>query len=378
MDNAICRMTGAEFPLFAFSHCRDVVAAVSRAGGFGVLGCSSHGSHELEAELAWIDAHVDGRPYGVDILFPQVQQASSGMTMQDFVAAIPDRHVDFVVELLASHGVEIRREEVIRDRLPPTAPDEAEALLDIAFRHPVRLIANALGVAPPRMIARARAAGVPVAALVGTKAHAVKQAQAGVDIIVAQGTEAAGHCGEVTTMVLVPEVIRAVAAHGAPPVLAAGGIVTGEQMAGAMAMGAQGAWTGTVWLATTEAETSPAVRDKIVAARSTDTVRSLARSGKPNRQLKSAWNAAWDAPDSPGALPLPLMPLICVPAMQRIARAAEAGSTAAQDLLTYESGQGVGMIDAVRSASAVVQDFKTQFAEAFERFVGVVGAGAGG
>src|SRR5476651_883804 len=96
MKNALCRMTGAEFPLFAFSHCRDVVAAVSRAGGFGVLGCSSYGSHQLEEELAWIDAHVDGRPYGVDILFPQVQQATSGMSMRDFVAAIPDRHVDFV------------------------------------------------------------------------------------------------------------------------------------------------------------------------------------------------------------------------------------------------------------------------------------------
>jgi NAD(P)H-dependent flavin oxidoreductase YrpB (nitropropane dioxygenase family) len=372
MNNALCRMTGAEFPLFAFSHCRDVVAAVSRAGGFGVLGCSSYGSHQLEEELAWIDAHVDGRPYGVDILFPQVQQAASGMTLRDYVAAIPDRHVDFVVELLAKHGVQIRREEVIRDRLPPTAPDEAEKLLDIAFRHPIRLIANALGVAPPLMIQRAKAAGVPVAALVGTREHAIKQAQAGVDIIVAQGTEAAGHCGEVTTLVIVPEVIRAVAPYGAPPVLAAGGIVTGSQMAGAMAMGAQGAWTGTVWLATSESETSPAVRDKMIEARSTDTVRSTARSGKPNRQLKSAWNAAWDSPDSPGALPLPLMPLICVPAMQKVARAAERGSQPARDLLTYESGQGVGLIDSVRPAAAVVREFKEQFAAAFEQFTSAV------
>jgi NAD(P)H-dependent flavin oxidoreductase YrpB (nitropropane dioxygenase family) len=368
MDVEVFLMTGAEFPLFAFSHCRDVVAAVSRAGGFGVLGCSSHGPQELEEELAWIDAHVDGKPYGVDILFPNTQAAASGMTMQDYVAQIPDRHVDFVVELLAKHGVEMRREDVIRDRLPPTAPDEAEQLMDIAFRHPIRLIANALGVAPPSMIARGKAAGVPVAALVGTKEHAIKQAQAGVDIIVAQGTEAAGHCGEISTLVIVPEVIRAVAPYGAPPVLAAGGIVTGEQMAGAMAMGAQGAWTGTVWLATTEAETSPAVRDKMIAARSTDTVRSRARSGKPNRQLKSAWNAAWDSPDSPGALPLPLQPLISVPAMTKVAQAAEAGSKPAMDLLTYESGQGVGMIEAVRSAGAVVQDFKKEFAEAFERF----------
>jgi NAD(P)H-dependent flavin oxidoreductase YrpB (nitropropane dioxygenase family) len=214
---------------------------------------------------------------------------------------------------------------------------------------------------------------VPVAALVGTREHAVKQVQAGVDVIVAQGTEAAGHCGEISTLVLVPEVIRAVAPYGAPPVLAAGGIVTGGQMAGAMAMGAQGAWTGTVWLATSEAETSPAVREKMVAARSGDTVRSRARSGKPNRQLKSAWNAAWDRPDTPDPLPLPLQPLISVPAMAKVARAAEAGSKPAMDLLTYESGQGVGLIDQVRPAAAVVQGFKEDFARAFERFVSMVG-----
>ncbi len=372
MNNDLCRMTGCEFPLFAFSHCRDVVAAVSRAGGFGVLGCSSFGSHELEAELAWIDAHVDGKPYGVDILFPHSQQASSGMTMDDFVAAIPDRHIDFVVEVLARHDVTIARDEVIRDRLPPTAPDEAERLMEIAFRHPIRLIANALGVAPPQMIERAKQAGVPVAALVGKKEHAIKQARAGVDIIVAQGTEAGGHCGEISTLVLTAEVIRAVKDYGAPPVMAAGGIVTGEQMAGMMAMGAQGVWTGTVWLATSDAETSPAIRDKIIASGATDTVRSLARTGKPCRQLKAGWNEAWDDPSSPGALPFPLMPLITVPALNKGFRAAEGGSEGAKRLVTYESGQGIGLIDEVVSAGAVVQQFKQDFAAAYDQFAAAV------
>ncbi len=373
MDNALCRLTGAEFPLFAFSHCRDVVAAVSRAGGFGVLGCSSYGSHELEAELAWIDAHVDGKPYGVDILFPATQSAAPGMTMDDFSAAIPAGHVDFVVDLLDWHDVKIRPDEVIRQRVPPTAPDEAERLLDIALRHPIRLIANALGVAPPLMIERAKAAGVPVAALVGTKEHAIKQAKAGVDIIVAQGGEAGGHCGDVATMVLVPEVIRAVAGLGAPPVLAAGGIVTGSQMAGAMAMGAQGVWTGTVWLATSDAETSPVIREKMIAATSSGTIRSRARTGKPCRLLDSPWHTAWNAPDAPKPLPFPLMPLICVPALNKTLRAAEAGVEGAFKLATYESGQGVGLIESVKSATAVVQDFKQEFAEAFEQFLTQVG-----
>jgi NAD(P)H-dependent flavin oxidoreductase YrpB (nitropropane dioxygenase family) len=372
MDNALCRMTGADFPLFAFSHCRDVVAAVSRAGGFGVLGASSFQPEQLEQELAWIDAHVDGKPYGVDILFPQTQQATSGMGLDDFVSHIPDRHIDFVVQVLAEHGVSLPREEAVRRTVPPTAPDMAEALLDVAFRHPIRLIANALGPAPEIMIQRGHVAGVPVAALVGTKEHALRQAQAGVQIIVAQGGEAGGHCGEIATMVLVPEVIRAVAAYGAPPVLAAGGIVTGHQMAGAMAMGAQGVWTGTVWLATTESETSPVLREKMVEARSSDTVRSRARTGKPCRQLRSAWHNAWERPGAPETLPLPLMPMLSTPALRRADRAAEAGSQGARELVTFEMGQGVGLVEAVRSAGDVVQQFKTDFADAYERFVATV------
>lgn len=372
MKTKICAQFGIDFPLFAFSHCRDVVAAVSRAGGFGVLGCASFGAHEIEAELAWIDEHVDGKPYGVDILFPATQKASTGMTMDDFVAQIPETHVDFVVEVLERHDVKIARDEVIRDRVPPTAPDEAERQLEIVFNHPIKLIANALGVAPPQMIERAKVAGVPVAALVGKKEHAIKQAKAGVDIIVAQGTEAGGHCGEISTLVLTAEVIRAVKDHGAPPVMAAGGIVTGEQMAGLMAMGAQGVWTGTVWLATSDAETSPAIRDKMLAATASDTVRSLARTGKPCRQLRAGWNEAWDDPASPGALPFPLMPLITVPAMNKGYRIAETGHEGAQRLVTYESGQGVGLIDEVLSATAVVQQFKQDFAAAFEQFVSAV------
>ena len=366
-------MTGVDFPLFAFSHCRDVVVAASRAGGFGVLGCSAFSADQLEMELAWIDAHVDGKPYGVDILFPQTQQATPGTTLDEFVARIPEEHIDFSIEVLARHGVLLERENAVRRTMPPTAPDSADELLAVAFRHPIRLVANALGVAPAIMIERGHAAGVPVAALVGAKEHAVKQAQAGVDIIVAQGAEAGGHCGEVSTLVLTPEVVRAVAPYGSPPVLAAGGIVTGQQMAAAMAMGAPRApWTGTVWLATTEAETSPVLRDKMVEARSADTVRSRARTGKPCRQLRSAWHDAWNEPDAPPTLPLPLMPMLSTPALRKADRAAEAGQAGARDLVTFEMGQGVGLIEVVKSAAAVVQDFKTEFADAYEQFVRAV------
>jgi len=375
MNNDICRMTGAEFPLFAFSHCRDVVAAVSRAGGFGVLGGSGFTPESLEEELAWIDAHVDGKPYGIDILIPENQPVAVDSSLEALAAKIPDRHIDFTVELLASHGVPIERHQVVSKRRPPTMPDVGEALMNVAFRHPIRLIANALGIAPPSMIERGKRHGVPVAALVGAREHALRQLAAGVDIIVAQGGEAGGHCGEVSTLVLVPEVVRAVNSVRHVPVLAAGGIMTGEQMAGVMAMGAQGAWTGSVWLATAEAETSLAFRDKMVTATSRDTIRSKARTGKYSRQLRSKWHDAWEGPGSPGSLPMPLMPMLTIEPFAAIERAAEAGNSGARELVSYFVGQGVGLVESVQGAGGVVQDFKEGFAAALGLMLETVGDG---
>ncbi|HUQ13357.1 MAG TPA: nitronate monooxygenase [Novosphingobium sp.] len=376
MNNAVCRVTGCEFPLFAFSHCRDVVAAVSKAGGFGVLGATRFTPDQLEEELVWIDAHVDGAPYGVDVLVPEiVDPAVAGFSSNaQRSAAISDEHRRFASELLSSHGVEAPAEPpVMRERAGIT-PENGLALMEVAFRHPIRLIANALGIAPPEMIAQGKRRDVPVAALVGAKEHALRQAEAGVDIIVAQGTEAGGHCGEVSTLVLIPEVVRALAGAGYDiPVLAAGGIMTGAQMAAMMAAGAQGAWTGSVWLATPEAETSPAFRAAMIAARSRDTVRSRSRTGKPARQLKSAWHAAWDGEGSPGALPMPLMGLVSEPAFARIERAAAAGNTEALGLVSYFVGQGVGLVEQERSARGVVQDFREEFAAAVGGLVDLVG-----
>ncbi|QGN54668.1 nitronate monooxygenase family protein [Novosphingobium sp. Gsoil 351] len=367
MNNAVCRLTGCEFPLFAFSHCRDVVAAVSKAGGFGVLGATRFSPEQLEEELAWIDAHVDGAPYGVDVLVPEtIDPRVAGMTSNaERAGAIGAAHRDFANAILGDYGIKTDAAvPVLRERMGIT-PENGLALMEVAFRHPIRLIANALGIAPPEMLAEGKRRGVPVAALVGAKEHALRQAAAGVDIIVAQGGEAGGHCGEVSTLVLIPEVVRALAGAGyATPVLAAGGIMTGGQMAAMMAAGAQGAWTGSVWLATPEAETSEAFRERMVAARSRDTVRSKSRTGKPARQLRTAWHEAWDGADSPGTLPMPLMGMVSEPAFARIERAAAAGNEQARDLVSYFVGQGVGLIEDVRPAKAVVQAFREEFAEA--------------
>jgi NAD(P)H-dependent flavin oxidoreductase YrpB (nitropropane dioxygenase family) len=355
------KLVGAEFPLFAFSHCRDVVAAVSRAGGFGVLGGARFSPQSLEQELKWIDDHVDGKPYGVDILIPEHQAVKAGTSLEAMAAMLPAEHRTFVENLLRRNGIEPKAE-------PPqgraTTAYDGEPLLDVAFKHPIRLIANALGIAPPIMIERGRHHGVPVAALVGAKEHAIRQINAGVDVIVAQGSEAGGHCGEVSTLVLVPEVIAAISKMRKVPVLAAGGIMTGRQMAGMMAMGAAGAWTGSVWLATTDSETSEVVRDKLVAATSRDTIRSKYRTGKFSRQLRSAWHEAWETQGAPAALPMPLMSVLVEPVLQQINSAALKGNTQARELVTYFVGQGVGLIDGVKSATRVVQDFKEDFADA--------------
>ncbi|MBY6127118.1 nitronate monooxygenase family protein [Qipengyuania aquimaris] len=374
--NRVCEMTGAEFPLFAFSHCRDVVAAVSKAGGFGVLGATRFSPDQLEEELAWIDAHVDGAPYGVDVLVPEVidPRVRELGDNKSRAAAIDPSYQGFVNEVLGHYGIAPEAEmPILRERMGIT-PENGLALMEVAFRHPIRLIANALGIAPPAMIEEGKKRGVPVAALVGAKEHAIRQAEAGVDIIVAQGTEAGGHCGEVSTLVLIPEVVRELKRAGHEiPVLAAGGIMTGGQMAGMMAAGAQGAWTGSVWLATPESETSEAFRDKMVAARSRDTVRSRSRTGKPARQLKTPWHDAWDAPDGPGTLPMPLMGMVSEPAFARIEREAAAGNEGAQELVTYFVGQGVGLVEQVRSSKQVVQDFREEFLEAVGGLAASVG-----
>lgn len=375
MKSPICDMLGIEFPLLAFSHCRDVVAAVSRAGGFGVFGATRYLPETLEQELKWIDAHVDGKPYGIDVLIPEniATAGEKNVTWKSLEKRVSQEHRDFTRNLLKKYDIELTAQSVADNQPQPFDAETALQLLEVSFRHPIRLIANALGVPPRAMIEMGRKHNVPVAALIGSKEHALRQVAAGVDILVAQGTEAGGHCGEVSTMVLVPEVIKAVKKIRDVPVLAAGGIMTGSQMAACMAMGAAGAWTGSVWLATAESETSEIFREKMIAASSRDAIRSKGRTGKPARQLRSVWTDAWDrSPESPGALPMPLQSIISRDAFNAIDRAAEAGNEKARDLVSYFVGQGVGLVDSVKSAGAVVQEFKEDFVEAVEHMNALV------
>ncbi len=380
MKSKLCSQLGIEFPLFAFSHCRDVVVEVSKAGGLGVFGAVDVRSPEaLEAELKWIDDHIDGKPYGVDFIVPaKFSGQGTGETVAQAAARIPDEHKSFARKLLEEHGIDTtdltderfeRGSKITRN----IREQGAQSLLDVAFKHPIALVANALGPAPQVMIDRAKAAGVLVAALVGSPEHAIRQAQAGVDIIVAAGTEAGGHCGEVGTIVLVPEVLEALHNLGISlPVLAAGGIVTGRQMAGCMAMGAAGAWTGSVWLTTSEAETSPAVKEKMLAATSAGTIRSRSRTGKFCRQLRSDWTDAWEQEGAPRPLPMPLQSMVSDTAMSKVLKLANGGHEGARKLASYFVGQGVGLMNTTQSTRSVVIDFMSDYLLAVERLQGTI------
>lgn len=361
MKNRICEMFGIEFPIFAFTHCRDVVAAVSRAGGLGVLGAVGHSPEALEIDLDWIEAETGGRPYGVDLLIPvrYVGQEEGGLDRAGTEALIPAEHTAFMDDMMARYGVP---ELPTRADRPSTTGlslthNRALPLVDIALAHDIALIANALGPPGPDLVEKAHARGVKVAALAGKKSHAVRHAAAGADVIIAQGYEAGGHTGEVASMVLVPEVVDAVAPV---PVLAAGGIGRGRQMAAAMALGAEGVWCGSVWLTTEESEVIDAIKDKFVAATSSDTVRSASMTGKPARMLKSAWTREWERPDTPDPLPMPLQSQLVARPQARIRNYAHA-SDGARDLSQYFVGQVVGQASSIRRADQVVFDIVNEF-----------------
>lgn len=359
MQTELSRQLGAEHAVFGFTPFPAVAAAISRAGGFGVLGAVRYTAPDhLKRDLDWLDAHAGGRPYGLDVVMPA--KKVEGVTEADVEAMIPEGHRTFVEDTLARYGVPPLAEgEPAGWRITGWMEQVARNQLDVAFDYPIRLLANALGSPPPDVIARAHDRGVLVAALAGSARHARKHAEAGIDIVVAQGYEAGGHTGDIASMVLVPEVVEAV---DPLPVLAAGGIGSGQQAAAAFALGAQGVWLGSVWLTVDEAELpSPVLIDKLLAAGSGDTVRSRALTGKPARQLRTEWTDAWDDPNGPGTLPMPLQGLLVADAISRIQR------HEVEPLLGTPVGQIVGRMNSRRSVQAVLDDLTRGFEKAVDR-----------
>jgi len=366
MRTPICDDLGIEFPIFAFTHCRDVVVAVSKAGGFGVLGAVGFSPEQLEIELSWIDEHIGDHPYGVDIVIPNKYEGMDAdvsteeltKMLQDMV---PKGHLDFARKLLLDHGVPLPPvEEEDDNSLKLLGWTEATATpqVEVALRHPkMTLIANALGTPPPEIIEHIHAEGRKVAALCGSPYQAMKHAAADVDIIIAQGGEGGGHCGDVGSVVLWPQVVQAVAPR---PVLAAGGIGSGAQIAAALALGCQGAWSGSQWLMVEESENTPVQQKAYIEASSRDTVRSRSFTGKPCRMLRNDWTDAWEAPGNPEPLGMPLQYMVSGIAVSATHRWPDQ----TVDVAFNPVGQVVGQFQKVEKTATVIQRWVQEYLEA--------------
>jgi NAD(P)H-dependent flavin oxidoreductase YrpB (nitropropane dioxygenase family) len=364
MHTPLCDQLGIEFPIFAFTHCRDVVVAVSKAGGFGVLGAVGFTPEQLEVELKWIDEHIGDHTYGVDIVIPNKYEGMDANLSADELAKmlqdmVPQEHLDFARKVLTDHGVPLVAEDN-ESTLQLLGWTEATATpqVEVALKHPkMTLIANALGTPPADMIEHIHAEGRTVAALCGSPSQARKHADAGVDIIIAQGGEAGGHSGEVGSIVLWPQVVKEVAPV---PVLAAGGIGSGQQIAAALALGAQGAWTGSQWLMVEEAENTPVQQAAYVKAGSRDTVRSRSFTGKPARMLRNDWTEAWENPDNPKPLGMPLQFMVSGLAVA----ATHKYPNETVDVAFNPVGQVVGQFTKVEKTSAVIERWVQEYLEA--------------
>src|SRR3954465_595647 len=379
MPPSLCDQLGIEFPIFAFTHCRDVVAAVSKAGGFGVLGAVGFSPEQLEVELAWIDEHVGDKPYGVDIVIPKKYEGmDADLSTEDLTKMlqdmVPQGHLDFARKLMLDHGVPLPPPEANGDNsLQLLGWTEATATpqVEIALQHPkMTLIANALGTPPPDMMDLIHNAGRKVAALCGSPYQARKHADAGVDIIIAQGGEGGGHCGEVGSIVLWPQVVKEVAPV---PVLAAGGIGSGPQIAPALALGCQGAWSGSQWLMVEEAENTPVQQQTYINATSRDTVRSRSFTGKPCRMLRNDWTEAGEDPSNPEPLGMPLQYMVSGIAVSATHRYPDQSV----DVAFNPVGQVVGQFERVEKTATVIERWVNEYLDATGRLDELNAAAAG-
>lgn len=367
MHTDICDLFGIEVPIFAFTPSEHVAAAVSRAGGLGVLGCVRfNDTDDLDRTLTWLDDNTDGKPYGVDVVMP-MKVPTEGKAL-DLKAMIPEEHVSFVERTLQQLGVPPLPEGEGREGVLGWLHSVARSHVDVALGHRPVLIANALGSPPIDVIEQAHAAGVKVAALAGAAKHAMSHVANGVDIIVAQGYEAGGHTGEIASMVLTPEIVDAVGPD--VPVLGAGGIGTGRQVAASLALGAQGVWTGSIWLGTEEYQhlnTNRGMTDAFMSATSADTVRTRVYTGKPARLLKTKWTEAWAAEGAPSPLPMPLQNLLVSDAHSRMSAHGD------PEVISIPIGQIVGTMNEVRPVADVMADLVSGFEEAADRLRAIRG-----
>ncbi len=357
--------------IFAFSHCRDVVAAVSNNGGMGVLGAGWMSPEQLAEELSWLDERVS-RSYGVDIVIPQRYEGMDEVDTETLEAKlweqIPDEQVAFADRLLEEHGVPAWPDDVphTEPTLPGATYATAMPLVEEALtRDKCRIIVNALGTPPADVIEMVHESGRLIGALCGKVKQAVAHKEAGLDFVIAQGTEGGGHTGEIGSIVLWPQIVDAIAPL---PMLAAGGIGTGRQMLAAMSTGAAGVWTGSLWLTVEEAAGQPAKKDAYLQATSEDTVRSRGWTGKHARLIRNDWTDAWDAEGTPEPLGMPMQFMVSADARRRTEMYAGVGE--AQRVAMNPAGQVIGQINEVESCRDVIYRLLEEYVDALDRVNG--------
>ena len=358
LHTKLCDMLGIEFPIIAFTHCKDVVAAVVNAGGFSVLGEAMHTPDEIVADIKWMRERVGTKPFGIDLVLP----ASSPMTgtLEELEANIPEAQRAFAQQIKEKYNVPEPKGEQALHQWGGLNQELARAQLDVVLEERVPVFTSGLG-SPAFILDAAHERGIKVFGLVGKARQAQRQVEAGVDGIIAQGYDAAGHTGNIGTFSIVPEVV---ALAGDTPVIAAGGVTTGRHLAAALCLGAAGVWTGTLWLASRESDSDMIIKEKLIAATADDTVHGRSVSGMPMRTTKCPWTEEWAGPDAPPTLSAPYQMLLSSSYIQA------ANDHRREDLMFEASGQGVSFVTSMKPARQIVFDIVDEAHTVFEELMG--------
>ena len=357
LHTRICDLLRIEYPIVlagmgGASH-PELAAAVSNAGGLGILGAAGCGPDELRS---WIQRtrELTDKPFGVDTLLPASvrREAHKQQPGPSPMERLPEYQA-FAREFMEREGLEPLVQQRTAGgnggrggrRRAIFSKEFFHAQMDVVIEERVPVYASGLG-DPGPWVDRLHANGTVVMAVVGAVRHARKVMDSGIDVIVAQGHDAGGHNSPVGTVSLIPQVVDAV---GDLPVLGAGGISDGRGVAAALMLGASGAWVGSAFLATHEANIREFQKKAIVEATEEGTSVTRSITGKPARYIKSRWTEAF-AKSGLEPLPMPFQSAVSGP-VQAAALAQERG-----DIAPGFAGQGIGMIRSIRPAAEVLHD----------------------
>ncbi|MFQ5478880.1 MAG: NAD(P)H-dependent flavin oxidoreductase [Candidatus Binatia bacterium] len=353
-----CEMMGVEFPVLAFTHCKDVVAAVVNAGGFAVLGEAMNTPDQIAADIKWIREKVGEKSFGIDLVLPS--SAPPADSLDKLLEGIPEEHRKFAQGIKEKYEIPEPKEAVDLHQWGGLNQEIARQQLDVVLEERAPVFVSGLG-SPAFIVDAAHERGMKVFGLIGKTRQAVREIEAGVDVIVAQGYDAAGHTGPIGTFSIVPEVVSIA---GDTPVIAAGGVTTGRHLAAALCLGAAGVWTGSMWLASRESDSDMIIKEKLLAADSDSTVYSTCISGFPMRILKCAWTKEWADAEAPRPLPSPYQMLLSANYIQA------ANDHRREDLMMEAVGQGAGFIKSMKPARQMVFDMVEEALATFEDIVG--------